>query len=304
MDVRFLHWNGAYWEQDNGEETQAYAKVRGTARFFETDYAQKFSDDKTRRKWTGWSIHIGNDNRIRAMLKYIRKERAINVPAHTFENQPYFINVTNGTLDLRDGTLGTYTKDDHLTQQLPWRYEPEAACPMWMQFLDLVTHGNQEFREYLQRIAGYALTGCTDAQVFFYFYGQGGTGKSTFLETIRTMVGGYGMYTDIKTFAFGPDGPKEIAKMPGKRYVYGGDVQKTTKLDIGLIKNFTGGEEISGRRPYQEGMTFRPQGKLFFASNHELRADATDTGFWRRVHMIPFRVTIPSRDYIPKTVAV
>jgi putative DNA primase/helicase len=168
---------------------------------------------------------------------------------------------------------------------------------MWQRFLQLVTHEEQALIDYLQRVAGYALTGDTGAQVFFYLYGRGGTGKSTFLLTLFKLVSGYGMTTDIKTFAFGQDSPKELAKMPGKRYIYGGDVQKNTKLDIGLIKRFTGSDFVTGRDLYKKSFEFQPQGKLFFGSNFELRVDATDDAFFRRVQMIPFNVIIPKRDY-------
>src|SRR5262249_10839301 len=122
-------------------------------------------------------------------------------------------------------------------------------------------------------------------------------GKSTFMLTLLKLLSDSGIQTSIQTFAFGQDSVKELAKMPGKRYVYGGDVQKNTKLDVGLIKCFTGGESVDGRDLYKKGFNFTPQAKLFIGSNYELRVDGADDGFFRRLQLIPFTVKIPAQDY-------
>ena len=50
-------------------------------------------------------------------------------------------------------------------------------CTLWFQFLDKVTGGDLELQRYLQRVAGYCLTGITSEHVLFFLYGTGPTGK-------------------------------------------------------------------------------------------------------------------------------
>jgi putative DNA primase/helicase len=45
---------------------------------------------------------------------------------------------------------------------------------------------------------------------------------------------------------------------------------------------------------------FTPSHKLWVAGNHRPRAHGTDLGFWRRVHLIPFSVTIPESEQDPE----
>jgi putative DNA primase/helicase len=44
---------------------------------------------------------------------------------------------------------------------------------------------------FLQQIAGYALTGDIREHTLFFIYGDGGTGKSTYVNTLTRIFGGY-----------------------------------------------------------------------------------------------------------------
>lgn len=61
----------------------------------------------------------------------------------------------------------------------------------WDRFLADITGRDVALQRYLQRAVGYSLTGKTDEQCLFLCYGTGRNGKSTFLETIRGLLGDY-----------------------------------------------------------------------------------------------------------------
>jgi putative DNA primase/helicase len=63
-----------------------------------------------------------------------------------------------------------------------------------------------------------------------------------------------------------------------------------------VIKQITGGDTITARYLYSEHFEFRPQFKLFLATNHKPRIRGTDVAIWRRIHLIPFTVTIPNEE--------
>ena len=56
--------------------------------------------------------------------------------------------------------------------------------PTWDKFLDRITGGDVELIAFLQRMAGYALTGLTREHALFFLYGTGANGKTTFLGAI------------------------------------------------------------------------------------------------------------------------
>ena len=44
---------------------------------------------------------------------------------------------------------------------------------------------------------------------------------------------------------------------------------------------------------FSEEFEFKPEFKLWMATNHKPLIRGTDTGIWRRIHLIPFEVQIP-----------
>ncbi len=56
---------------------------------------------------------------------------------------------------------------------------------------------------------------------------------------------------------------------------------------------------IRARHLYQEAFQFRPQFKLWFATNHKPRISGTDLAIWRRIRLIPFDETIPEHEVDP-----
>ena len=70
---------------------------------------------------------------------------------------------------------------------------PEAGTPTrWLKFLCEATGAADDFTGYLKRFAGYCLTGDTSEQILTFIYGEGGTGKSTLINTIQSLLGSYG----------------------------------------------------------------------------------------------------------------
>lgn len=63
-----------------------------------------------------------------------------------------------------------------------------------------------------------------------------------------------------------------------------------------MIKQITGGDTITARYLYSEHFEFRPQFKLFLATNHKPRIRGTDLAIWRRIHLVPFTVTISNEE--------
>src|SRR5207253_2051919 len=136
-------------------------------------------------------------------------QHPIETTIDRFDSDEFLLNFENGTLDVRNGDFATHRVDDYMTKMMPFPYDKEAPCPSWERFIAKVSGGNPEMERYLQRIAGYALTGSIGAQVFFFLYGPPSTGKSTYLNTLLRLMGCYGSFTDVQTFTGGKDSEKE-----------------------------------------------------------------------------------------------
>src|SRR5690606_18041547 len=106
------------------------------------------------------------------------------------DNQPYLLNVANGTLDLETMELRAHDPGDLLTQVTRAGYVPDTTSELWTRFLD-VALPDIEVRQYLQRLVGYSLIGEVIHHVFPIFLGDGGNGKGTFIETLMWALGDY-----------------------------------------------------------------------------------------------------------------
>jgi putative DNA primase/helicase len=165
-----------------------------------------------------------------------------------------------------------------------------------------VTGGDQELAAFLQRAAGYSLTGVTSEEKLFFAHGPAATGKSTFLEALKAVHGEYATTTDFETFLKrkGDRGiPNDIARLAGTRMVVSIEVDQGKQLALGLVKTLTGGDTVSARFLRKEFFEFRPRFKLWLAANDRPQVSASDSGIWRRIVQIPFTAEIPEAKRDP-----
>jgi hypothetical protein len=130
--------------------------------------------------------------------------------------------------------------------------------------------------------------------------GAGANGKSTLLEVVRHVMGDYAQAAEFGTFVAKKDvrtGPSsDIAKMRGARFVSATEGEQQHKLAESLVKQLTGGETIAACFKFKEYFEFRPQFKLWLATNHKPVIGGTDDGIWRRIRLVPFTVSFADRD--------
>ena len=205
------------------------------------------------------------------------------------------LNVTNGTLNLKNGELRSHIREDLITKLVPIDYSPEATCPRWLQFLEQITDGDDDLTRFLQKSVGYSLTASIREQCFFILHGTGANGKSTFVNVVSALLGDYAIHTRSETLLIGRGDQiaNDIARLDGARFVAAGEIELGRRLAEGLVKQMTGGDKLTGRFLYHEFFDFEPRFKLWLAVNHTPRVSGTDDAVWRRIRLVPFSVTIP-----------
>jgi putative DNA primase/helicase len=179
----------------------------------------------------------------------------------------------------------------------PVAADPKAECPVFMKFIDRITGGDVEVMKYNQKCVGYTLTGLTSEQVLFFLYGEkGNNGKSTLVNTLRAMLGDYGVHTPTETLVvkqYDNAIPADLARLAGARMVTAIEANFNRQLNEARIKGMTGGDPITARLLYSNYSEFTPEFKLWLTANDRPRVRETDDAFWRRVRVIPFEVEIP-----------
>jgi putative DNA primase/helicase len=285
-------WKGKYWIED--QITEIFRFAGQTARSIYVEAANEADNDK-RSNTVKWAKTSESVARIKAMIELASSEPELSALAHEFDRDPMLLNCVNGTVDLATGRLREHRRTDLITKIVPVEFTPSARCPRWMGFLKEITVGRVPLQSFLQRAVGYTLTGHTREQVLFFLLGSGANGKSTFLETVRTMLGDYAAQSDFSTLLSGAEGRvrNDLARLLGRRLVTAVEVGHGQHLAEVIVKQVTGEDTVTTRFLYKEYFEYRPQFKLFIAANHFPHASGEDDAFWRRIIVVPFDVSIP-----------
>ncbi len=159
--------------------------------------------------------------RLDAALKLAQSVRSLADPGIDWDADPWLLGVANGVVDLRSGTLRRGSPSDRITIHTDIQFDSSALCPRWNQFLVEVFEDNQELIDFVQRAVGYSLTGDTSEQCLFLIFGGGSNGKSTFLEVLRRVAGGYGHNMPFSTLEIKARTsiPNDVAALAGRRLV-------------------------------------------------------------------------------------
>ena len=147
-------------------------------------------------------------------------------------------------------------------------------------------------REYvLTRLSSF-LSGSTKDESFDIFSGGGGNGKSKIMELLERSIGDYGCKLPISLLtnkrAASNAATPELAATKGKRIATLQEPDSDTKLNVGLMKELTGGDTIQARALYREPFEFKPQFKLVLCCNDKPQLPEHDQGTWRRVRNTEF----------------
>ncbi len=291
---KWLIWQGTHWQWDNGAEIDKLAQF--TVRSIYTE-AQMHPDEKSRIQLATHAIRSESRNRVEAMIHFAQSQPEIPTILDQLDTNQYLLNTPNGTIDLHTGELREHDRSDLITRLIDTEYNPETDCPLWHSFLNTVTAGDNDMQSYLQRAIGCSLTGDTKSQVFFFLYGLGNNGKSTFVGIIRRLLGEYAERVSSDLFLIkdkGTGGPKEgLANLRGKRFVVASELEDGKRLAVSLVKDLTGGETVRADRKYEHEVEYQPTAKYWLTGNHKPAISDTTLSIWRRMKLIPFTVTIP-----------
>ena len=263
------------------------------------------SAEQLTKKYAKWGSNAG----INAVLSQLQKQPEIAITTTDFDANPYQVNLINGVLDLERLEFVEHSHTFRFRKQMGAAYNESADCPRWIEFIEMITGGNAALADFLQQLCGVWLTGVSNFQHIVFAYGTGKNGKSTFFTALQQLFNGWtnnrlpiteGYYVKFpielllkNKFGEAANRDYRLAKLQGARLAVASELPSTGTLDEHLIKELTGGESISARHPYGRPFTFYPSAKLVIFGNTKPSIKDMSEGFWRRMLLVPFTVSIP-----------
>ena len=287
----WLHFDGKRWVAGGEGENAAVETAKRTVR--QMYVAAADLGDRERGELVEWALKSESAMRIHAMVGLARTDKTIAIKPDQLDADPWLLNCSNGTIDLRTGTRRDHSREDYCTKLTPIKFDPAATCPTFERFLLEIMDNRQELVDYLQRAVGYTLTGLVTEQVLLFLHGMGANGKSTLMQVLLALLGEYGASAapGLLIESYGDRHPTERADLAGRRLVVSVAVGEGKKLAEELVKQLTGGDKIKGRWMRQDFFEFEPTHKLWLAANHKPTIRGTDWAIWRRIPLVPFDVT-------------
>ena len=296
----YFYWTGRVWREDTDKKILLWAqtamRIRRdlTVKQLNKDFSVKNSDELL--------SHINrccNQHSVKAVIEGAKAPLSREVAI--FDKYPDLLNVLNGTISLRDGSIKAHNRKNYITKLIPIMYDASEKSHKFKEFLK-DTFKDEELIKYVNRLFGLCITGETKEQALFLFIGGGANGKSTLLSLVRFVMSDYAAVIPSKVLTSierAGSASSELAQLPHKRLVCCSELNCTDILNEGKIKIISSGETLAARQLHCPAFTYDPEFTCIIDSNYLPQIIGTDHGIWRRIRVVPFEHTV-SKDKLNK----
>ena len=308
----FMVWTGSVWKFDRFVKSERMAEETMLAAYSD---AGNILDTKERElflKFLGVSLSCKG----LANIVHLAKKKLRQVDTTDFDRDPFLLNCTNGTIDLRTGELRPYRKSDLLSKLIPIDYDPAAKCPLFLRTLYRIMGDGSDATPaevetagrlvaYLQRLFGCAATGKPEKLLVVFFGSTGNNGKSTLLAIIGRVLGDqeYGAQINVQSLMVDPKGGamsnavnSDLSDLQGCRFVFSSEVERGQRLALSRVKYLTGLTSVKARRLRENWIEFPPTWKIFMDCNDRPVITNPSDAIWNRVKCVPFSVKLSDSE--------
>ena len=198
---------------------------------------------------------------------------------------PEWINFLNGFYDPISGELIPHDPEYRAINQIPWEYHPGekvsgVEVEKWLRFIT----PNPEDRQMLLEYCGYCLTRDTRQQKFLILVGSGGSGKSTLIRLLETILGEDNLsHVSLRELSqrFASYG------LLGKLCNSCADLETGALEDTSVLKKLLGEDAIRAEAKGKDAISFKSYAKMLFSTNElPLVLSERSNGFFRRVMVL------------------
>lgn len=279
-------FNSKYWQEDAERKILIYAE--NSMRVYHL-LATSMDDKKLIRH----GVNSGNYSALKNLCALAAPK--CSCCTNDFNQKKHLLNVKNGTINLKTKELYKHDYRDMITYIIDVKYDEDTDMSFIKNFISDISDKDSELASYIQIMYGYAITGEVSEQCIFIEDGNGANGKSTLNEAIKNIAFqyceqvSYSLFEEnSKTSANAPT--PELAKLVNKRIAICSETSDKA-INEAIIKWLTGDTYISARALYGKPFNFLPQFTIIFETNTLPKITGTDYGIWRRLIVIPFKVT-------------
>lgn len=286
VEGRWRVWNERVWEEKR--EYDVIEIVR----------------EELRAQFLFHTREVTSANDLKAVSPLLQKQKAANVvyflrgilsvSGDEFDAHPDLLNVANGVIDLRTGSLLDHDPRFKFTKIADVDYSPSARSDDWTAALEAIP---EDVRDWLQERYGQAATGhMTPDDTLVIQQGGGSNGKSTLENAIKAALGDFaGLIPEKALTGNSSDHPTDQMTLRGLRLAIVEELPEGKHLPTKRLKDLVGTEQITARPMRGDFVTFDATHSLFVNTNYVPQVAETDHGTWRRLALVkfPYRFVAP-----------
>ena len=171
----------------------------------------------------------------------------------------------------------------------------ETDTPVFDMFIRDITGEDTNLKCRIMEIMGLLFTTDTNAESFFYLFGNPAAGKSVLLRLI-TECWSTGAVSNVSINKLG--GRFDLSRLEGKIMNIDSDVVegRLNNTAIAAIKGITGRDFMESERKFHDSHTMKNTAKLVLASNYPFNDGVYEAGLERRIVEVPFLYTVPEEN--------
>jgi putative DNA primase/helicase len=293
--VGWLKWEGSHWEVLS--DAEALHLCRKPAGQMADRFPNIALDDAS--KFAKWVTESRQVPLLKRTLTLAEGMSELRCEADGLDANPYLLATPSGVVDLKTGELIDPEPGQWMTHRTAVEYDPQAKAPKWEAYLAERLKGHLEVVGYVQRALGQGLIGYTGPHVFL-LYGPTHCGKTTTLEVVMALLGGYAATMPVgvlMTNERGSEGAQPfLASLRGVRFVKASESKATDRFEAHVLKLLTGSDRIEVRHLYQRPFSMMPRFTVFLCTNHAPAVDDPGAAMWNRLRLIPFETSHTGHD--------
>lgn len=235
-----------------------------------------------------------DDKKVKEIISYVKRETYRNVTR--FDPSSEYVCLNNGILNIKKMELEKFTPDKFVAYRIPVTYDPKVDGELWQKYVESTTKGDDALT--LQESTGNIFANHYLTKKLTYIYGTNDSGKSTFFDIIQNFL----TRPNYSSLSLSDLCEKFTnASIYGKRVNIHADIPyKISLRHYGIIKNFTGNDEITLQFKNKDAFQYTSIAKLFFSGNGipAINQDEADDAFYRRWQFIKFPHQFEPNDEI------
>ena len=198
------------------------------------------------------------------------------------------LNFKNKIFNLEKGSHRYSINDNSFTCILDYDYNETAQSPLFLQFLNEITCGDESLQQVIQEIMGYCLSTDVKAEKAFFFYGRGKNGKSVLAKVIEALVGKENCSSISLTKMNEKFGAADFI---GKRVNISAENENLPNTE--LLKSVVSGDLTNIQVKYKSDWKGSLFVKQIFLMNTLPKTKDLSNGYFRKILIVPFDYTIP-----------